>query len=93
MAGRSCQRTVAKVAPILDMPLNFPIKLTNKLGHLNSLVGIDDFPPTDQDIAVKNELTSKINEQLSTFDALISKEIQDFNAEFNQLKLNYLFVE
>ena len=74
-------------------PLNFPIKLTNKLGHLNSLVGIDDFPPTDQDIAVKNELTTKINEQLSTFDALISKEIQDFNTEFNQLKLNYLFVE
>ena len=29
-------------------PLNFPIKLTNKLGHLNSLVGIDDFPPTNQ---------------------------------------------
>ena len=63
------------------------------MGHLNSLVGIDDFPPTDQDIAVKNELTTKINEQLSTFDALISKEIQDFNTEFNQLKLNYLFVE
>ena len=74
-------------------PLNFPIKLTNKLGHLNSLVGIDDFAPTDQDSAVKNELTAQINKQLSTFDALISKEIQDFNTEFNQLKLNYLFVE
>tara|TARA_R110002050_G_scaffold48356_3_gene112532 strand:- start:96103 stop:99240 length:3138 start_codon:yes stop_codon:yes gene_type:complete len=74
-------------------PLNFPIKLTNKLGHLNSLVAIDDFPPTEQDIEVKNELTEQINEQLSTFDALISKEIKDFNAEFNQLKLNYLFVE
>ena len=36
-------------------PLNFPIKLTNKLGHLNSLVGMGDFGPTDQDIAVKNE--------------------------------------
>ena len=38
-------------------PLNFPIKLTNKLGHLNSLVGMGDFGPTEQDIAVKNELT------------------------------------
>jgi photosystem II stability/assembly factor-like uncharacterized protein len=74
-------------------PLNFPIKLTNKLGHLNSLVSIDDFPPTEQDIAVKNELTAKINEQLSTFDALISTEIEAFNEEFNQLKLNYLFIE
>ncbi|WP_233268666.1 glycosyl hydrolase [Cellulophaga sp. L1A9] len=74
-------------------PLNFPIKLTNKLGHLNSLVAIDDFPPTAQDIVVKNELTAEINAQLSTFDALISKEIKGFNEEFNQLKLNYLFVE
>ncbi|QXP51250.1 glycosyl hydrolase [Cellulophaga sp. HaHa_2_1] len=74
-------------------PLNFPIKLTNKLGHLNSLVAIDDFPPTAQDIAVKNELTAEIKAQLSTFDALISMEMKQFNEEFNQLKLNYLFVE
>jgi photosystem II stability/assembly factor-like uncharacterized protein len=74
-------------------PLNFPIKLTNKLGHLNSLVTLDDFPPTDQDVAVKNELTQKINVQLATFDALIAKEISDFNSAFNDLKLKYLFVE
>jgi photosystem II stability/assembly factor-like uncharacterized protein len=74
-------------------PLNFPIKLTNKLGHLNSLVAIDDFPPTDQDIAVKNELTGKINKELEKFDAVISTELQAFNAAFNELKLNYLFVE
>ncbi len=74
-------------------PLNFPIKLTNKLGHLNSLVAIDDFPPTDQDIAVKNELTKGIKTQLTAFDAMVSKEIADFNAAFNELKLSYLFVE
>ncbi len=74
-------------------PLNFPIRLTNKLGHLNSLVAIDDFPPTDQDIAVKNELTAKIKTQLSTFDTLINTEIEAFNDEFNKLKLNYLSVE
>ncbi|MGB7394541.1 MAG: glycosyl hydrolase, partial [Pricia sp.] len=74
-------------------PLNFPIRLTNKLGHLNSLVTLDDFPPTEQDVAVKKELTTKINAQLKTFDALISKEIQEFNSAFNSLKLNYLFVE
>ncbi len=74
-------------------PLNFPIKLTNKLGHLNSLVGMGDFAPTTQDIAVKNELTALINEQLTTFDTLISTEIKSFNAAFNKLQLNYLFVE
>ena len=74
-------------------PLNFPIRLTNKLGHLNSLVAIDDFPPTDQDIAVKNELTAKIQSQLQIFDTMITKEIKEFNASFNELNLNYLFVE
>tara|TARA_R110000765_G_scaffold27827_2_gene67359 strand:- start:3199 stop:6342 length:3144 start_codon:yes stop_codon:yes gene_type:complete len=74
-------------------PLNFPIKLTNKLGHLNSLVSIDDFPPTEQDIAVKNELTTKINKELKIFDDVVSSELQEFNAAFNTLKLNYLFID
>ena len=52
-----------------------------------------DFAPTTQDIAVKNELTALINEQLTTFDTLISTEIKSFNAAFNKLQLNYLFVE
>ena len=74
-------------------PLNFPIRLTNKLAHLNSLVSIDDFPPTEQDIAVKNELTAKINAQLSAFNTMVDKEIKEFNKAFNDLNLNYLFIE
>ncbi len=74
-------------------PLNFPIKLTNKLGHLNSLVGMGDFPPTEQDIAVKDELTMQINSELEKFIDLVSKEIKEFNAAFNSLNLNYLFIE
>ena len=74
-------------------PLNFPIKLTNKLGHLNSLVSIDDFPPTEQDIAVKNELTAKINKELKIFDDVISSELLEFNVAFNTLELNYLFID
>lgn len=74
-------------------PLNFPIRLTNKLGHLNSLVRMGDFPPTEQDIAVKNELSKQINNQLTTFNDLVDNEIKAFNAAFNNKKLNYLFVE
>jgi len=74
-------------------PLNFPIRLTNKLGHLNSLVSMGDFAPTEQDIAVKNELSKQINEQLETFNNLVDNEIKAFNVAFNNKKLNYLFVE
>ena len=74
-------------------PLNFPIRLTNKLGHLKSLVSLGDFPPTEQDIAVKNELTIKINKQLNTFNELVNNEIKAFNTEFNSKSLDYLFLE
>jgi len=74
-------------------PLNFPIRLTNKLGHLNSLVRMGDFAPTDQDIAVKNELTAQIKTQLDAFNTLVSDEISVFNTAFNSKQLNYLFVE
>ncbi|MBO3115149.1 glycosyl hydrolase [Winogradskyella sp. DF17] len=74
-------------------PLNFPIKLTDKLGGLNSLTRRGDFPPTDQAIEVKNELTQKINAQLNTFNKLLSSEIKAFNEAFNSKGLNYLFVE
>jgi len=74
-------------------PLNFPIKLTNKLAHLNSLVSMDDFPPTKQDVAVKDELSALIEAELTKFDNLIGTEIAQFNQQFNQLNLNYLFVE
>jgi photosystem II stability/assembly factor-like uncharacterized protein len=74
-------------------PLNFPIRLTNKLGHLNSLVSMGDFAPTEQDIAVKNELTKAIDSQLSAFNNLVDQEIKEFNAAFNSKNLNYLFIE
>ena len=74
-------------------PLNFPIRLTNKLGHLNSLVTLDDFAPTAQDVQVKNELTAEIVKELEAFDALVSEEIRNFNRSFNESNLNYLFLE
>ncbi len=74
-------------------PLNFPIRLTNKLAHLNSLVALDDFPPTAQDLAVKQELSEAIKKELNAFDALVDREIQAFNKAFNELQLNYLFIE
>ena len=74
-------------------PLNFPIRLTDKLGGLNSLTRRGDFPPTDQAIVVKNELTQKINTQLNSFNTLLSEQVKAFNTAFNSKQLNYLFVE
>ncbi len=74
-------------------PLNFPIRLTNKLGHLNSLVTLDDFAPTEQDVQLKEELTAEINKELEAFDKLVTEEVEKFNNSFNESRLNYLLVE
>jgi hypothetical protein len=74
-------------------PLNFPIRLTNKLGHLNRLVTLYDFPPTDQDEAVRLELTNKVDEQLEIFETLIKNDVKKFNQEFLNLELDYLKIE
>ncbi len=71
-------------------PLNFPIKLTNKLAHLNSLATVGDFRPTDQSIEVKKELTTAIERELGIFDEALATDIKEFNQRFNELNLEYL---
>lgn len=48
-------------------PLNFPIRLNNKLAHLNSVAGTGDYRPTDGAEEVKAEITGLINIQLIKF--------------------------
>jgi hypothetical protein len=74
-------------------PLNFPIRLNNKLGHLNSLVGLDDFAPTAQDQAVRAELTAAIDVQLAAYTTLVGADLEAFNKAFNEKGLPFLKVE
>ncbi len=71
-------------------PLNFPIRLTNKLGHLNRLLTIDDFPPTNQDLAVKEELTAAVEVAMEHYQQVIDSDVASFNAVFKKEKRNYL---
>ena len=71
-------------------PLNFPIRLTNKLGHINNLVMINDFPPTAQDRVVSEELTRAITAQLDNYERLMREDVKAFNAAFKALSLDYL---
>ncbi len=60
-------------------PLNFPIKLTNKLAHLNSLTGMGDYPPTQQAYQVKEEISQQIDRQLSKFREIRNSDLPEFN--------------
>ena len=71
-------------------PLNFPIKLTNKLGHIANLVTMNDFPPTDQDKRLMMELSEKIDKEIEIFNKLITNDVSEFNLSFKKLKFDYL---
>ena len=71
-------------------PLNFPIKLTNKLGHIANLVTMNDFPPTDQDKRLMMELSEKIDKKIEVFNKLMTKDVSEFNLSFKKLQLDYL---
>ncbi len=61
-------------------PLNFPIKLNNKLGHLNSLLAMGDFKPTDQAVAFKDEISAEIDKELTQLNTIFSTYIPEFNS-------------
>jgi photosystem II stability/assembly factor-like uncharacterized protein len=60
-------------------PLNFPIKLTDKLGGVAGLSGIGDFKPTSQSYTVKQELTQAIDTQLAAWRKIKDEELPAFN--------------
>jgi hypothetical protein len=60
-------------------PLNFPIRLNNKLAALAGVVASGDYRPTDQSVAVKDELTAQINAQIAAFNTVLERDIVEFN--------------
>ena len=61
-------------------PLNFPIRLNDKLAGLLSLAGFGDRRPTEQMVAVKAELTAAIDAELAKLGEIWEKDLPAFNA-------------
>jgi photosystem II stability/assembly factor-like uncharacterized protein len=74
-------------------PLNFPIRLNNKLGHVGALTAIGDFRPTEQAIAVQKELSEAIDRQLQIWRAVKSRDLPAFNRLVRELNVNAVQLE
>ena len=74
-------------------PLNFPIRLNNKLAHLNSLTRIGNFGPTDQAIAFKNEITATIDATLTKLYTLFDKEVKELNDKVKKSSINLIQID
>lgn len=71
-------------------PLNFPIKMNNKLAHLNSLNSIGDFKPTDQSVEFKNEIISLINAELSKIYTVFKTDVKTLNKKVKESDINLI---
>ena len=60
-------------------PLNFPIRLNNKLAALGGVVGSADAAPTDQSYVVYEELAGKINAELQKLRQILQNDLAAFN--------------
>jgi len=60
-------------------PLNFPIKVNNKLASLAGVVGSADGPPTDQSYQVFDELSHELQGYLDRLTAIVQTDVPAFN--------------
>ena len=60
-------------------PLNFPIRLNNRISALASVVGSADAPPTDQAVAVFGQLSAMLQAQLDRLKAVLDTDLPAFN--------------
>ena len=73
-------------------PLNYPIKLNNKLAHLSSVAGNGNYKPTDQMIEVKNELIKKINQELKKWDLIKKEKLKNLNNEIKNIDIDLISI-
>jgi hypothetical protein len=60
-------------------PLNFPIRLNNKLAALGGTVADGDYAPTDQSYVVYDDIVARIDAQLKALTAVMSVDLPAFN--------------
>jgi photosystem II stability/assembly factor-like uncharacterized protein len=73
-------------------PLNFPVRLNNKLAALGSEVDGSDYKPTEQVKTVYNEITEKINEQLNQLNKVMTDKVPKFNELVKQKQVSAISV-
>ena len=62
-------------------PLNYPIRLNNKIAALISTVSTGDFKPTKQSYEVYAMLSKQLEKELGALDKLMAEDLKAVNAE------------
>jgi photosystem II stability/assembly factor-like uncharacterized protein len=68
-------------------PLNFPIRLNNKLAALQGLVEVGDTKPTDQSYVVFKQLAAQLDRAFRRLDGIVKDDLETFNQQIAKKKL------
>lgn len=68
-------------------PLNYPIKLNNKLAALTGVVASAPGKPTAQSVQVFNELDGKLGAQTKRMDKIYAEDLKRYNELLKKYKL------
>ena len=71
-------------------PLNYPIKLNNRLAALGSQVGYGNYPPTQQAKQFLEEVTELIDEQLEKWYEVAESDIPELNQRIKSQGVDYI---
>ena len=74
-------------------PLNFPIRLNNKLAHLNSLTRIGNYAPTQQAIDFKNEITKEIDSELAKLYSIFNNDVKELNKKVKESTIDLIQID
>jgi len=73
-------------------PLNFPIRLNNRLAALGQSIGGGDAKPTAGSYVVYKELSAELDGHLARLDGALKAEIPSINRTLETLKLEPLSI-
>ncbi len=71
-------------------PLNFPVRLNDKLANLMGLNADGDFPPTQQALEVRTYLFKQADEQLAKWKNIQAKDIPELNRLVRELAIDMI---
>jgi photosystem II stability/assembly factor-like uncharacterized protein len=74
-------------------PLNYGIKMNNRLAHLMNEQGGGDFPPTAQGEEVRQQLTKVVDEELGKLNATIDRNVERINTMAKERGIELLSVK
>lgn len=73
-------------------PLNYPIRLNNKLAALGSEVSGGDYKPTEQVKAVYKEVTEKIDVQLNSLNNVMNTKLPKLNEMVKEKQIDAIII-